>query len=539
MKVLNLALEDDEATTGLADPNGKPNELEKADNMVQNAESTDPAEVVKIANYKQEIEELKRQQEAEGDGTSDDTSEDTGDTSTDESGGDESTTDETSTDETEETTDADNGADVEESDTSESTEEEPVEKTEADDEQLNEAVECYGTMTRLRNVIESAKSRNSLSTPAVEMFSISIESIKARLGVTHLSKYKMPAMEDLSGFTARQKHTEAMCVAFEGFVKDVWDAIVRMFKAIATWIGDFFFRTKKSVGGARADLKQMEQSNAILVKNLDKKAELKKKSDDGNSAPVDPVFFENKKGYLLYAPGIGTDQKNGLETSFKLFFETLNEQTVRIGELTKAYSGIANDVWNVASFADADALAKRGYIGDHFKTDGMTKTTDIVGEDLNGFTAYRTPDLPYGLALYIKFIEKGGSSEVTKSNIKQQRYGKISIESGDADMKLPLLDTKEQATAVLGYVKQIQSQREKMLQTIKGINDSVAAATKMITELKGDRAALSDILAEIMVIISSVFSNVSLKGLTIIDNGFDGYSKLLQQYHAATVKEFT
>ena len=75
-KLLNIAFEEDETSAGgLGDPDGKPNELEKANNMVQNEDSTEPGNVVKIANYKEELAALKEQQ-----GTQDETTDEASDT---------------------------------------------------------------------------------------------------------------------------------------------------------------------------------------------------------------------------------------------------------------------------------------------------------------------------------------------------------------------------------------------------------------------------------------------------------------------------
>ena len=64
-KFLSIATEENiPAEGGLVDPNGKPDELEKANDMVQNEDTTDPAKVVKIANYKEELAALKEQQQA-------------------------------------------------------------------------------------------------------------------------------------------------------------------------------------------------------------------------------------------------------------------------------------------------------------------------------------------------------------------------------------------------------------------------------------------------------------------------------------------
>ena len=247
-KFLSIATEEDTpAEGGLADPNGKPDELEKANNMVQNEDTTDPAKVVKIANYKEELAALKEQQQAQGDETTDPTdstgdagsTEDTGSTEGEGDGSDAETPSDTES--TDEDVSSDESAGDEDEANAEDSEVDEEGMTDEDAAQLTEATESYTTLTKLRKVILSAKERNNFSNTALEMFNISVESIKTRLGMDHSQKYEMPAMEDLSGFTARQKYTDAMVVAFEGIVNDVWQAIVRMFKALSDWIKDFFF----------------------------------------------------------------------------------------------------------------------------------------------------------------------------------------------------------------------------------------------------------------------------------------------------------
>ena len=267
-KFLSIATEEDiPAEGGLVDPNGKPDELEKANDMVQNEDTTDPAKVVKIANYKEELAALKEQQQVQSDETTDPTdstgdtgsAEDTGSTEGKGDGSDAKASDDA------ESTDEDVSSDEPTGDEDEANakDSEVDEKGMSDEDaaQFTEATESYTTLTKLRKVILSAKERNNFSNTALEMFNISVESIKTRLGMDHTQKYEMPAMEDLSGFTARQKYTDALVVAFEGIVNDVWQAIVRMFKALSDWIKDFFFNKQKTVKGAREDLKSVEVSN--------------------------------------------------------------------------------------------------------------------------------------------------------------------------------------------------------------------------------------------------------------------------------------
>ena len=151
-KLLNIAFEEDETSAGgLGDPDGKPNELEKANNMVQNEDSTEPGNVVKIANYKEELAALKEQQ-----GTQDETtdeasgptepSEDTGSTESTGDGSDDTDPDD------DESTDGDESSEKPEEDETDSKDDSSDDAvddegmTDSDVDQLTGATESYTSM---------------------------------------------------------------------------------------------------------------------------------------------------------------------------------------------------------------------------------------------------------------------------------------------------------------------------------------------------------------------------------------------------------
>ncbi|MEG3033991.1 MAG: hypothetical protein RR877_00690 [Aurantimicrobium sp.] len=543
-KFLSIATEDETpADGGLADPNGKPDELEKANDMVQNEDSTDPAKVVKIANYKEELAALQEQQEAAGDETTDPTNptgdagatEDTGsaegegDAANAEGSDDpESTDEDVSTDESSGDEDEANAEDGE-------VDEEGL--SDDDAEQLTEATESYATLTRLRKVIHSAKERNNFSNTALEMFSISVESIKTRLGITHETKYEMPAMEDLSGFTARQKYTDAMVVAFEGIVSDVWEAIVRMFRALTGWIKDFFFKKDKSVRGAREDLKAMEASNKSLIKGLEKKEELKGKTKDGQTVD-EPTFSSQRAGDLL-VPGKDPSSAASINESFVLMNDSLKEQFKRLNDVAAGYEKLLDDVFKAQEVDDIKNLGARGFISSYLNTNGLEKATMIPGEDLSNYIAFKTPVLTLNTGYYFKFIERGQSKQgIDKNVVKQQRFGSYYGDDSTKGAKIPLINNKDQANKILEWMKAIQANREVIVAKGKALSKDVENYTKTIEQFKSTGNQLDALIAELLGLICVILSNVVVKGYNVIENNYEKYSQLLAAYHAESVKEY-
>ena len=543
-KFLSIATEEDiPAEGGLADPNSKPDELEKANNMVQNEDTTDPVKVVKIANYKEELAALKEQQQAQGDETTDPTdstgdagsAEDTGSTEGKGDGSDAETSDDAES--TDEDVSSDESAGGEDEANAKDSEVDEEGMTDEDAGQLTEATECYTALTKLRKVILSAKERNNFSNTALEMFNISVESIKTRLGMDHSQKYEMPAMEDLSGFTARQKYTDAMVVAFEGIVNDVWQAIVRMFKALSDWIKDFFFNKQKSVKGAREDLKSVEVSNKSLVKGLEKREELKGKTKDGQT--VEEATFSSLRAGDLLVPGKDPSEAKSINESFVLMNDTLKEQVDKLSTIANGYDKLAEDVFKADKLDDFKDLGARGFIGSYLKTNGMEKTTTIPGEDLSNYVAYKTPVLTLNTGYYFKFIEKGiAKGGVDKNIVKQQRFGSYYGDDANKGAKIPLISTKEQANKIIEWLKAIQSNREAILAKAAALSKDVDNITSSINQFKATGDQLDAVIAELLSLICIILMKVVVNGYRVIENNYEKYSQLLTAYHAESVKEY-
>ena len=543
-KFLSIATEEDiPAEGGLVDPNGKPDELEKANDMVQNEDTTDPAKVVKIANYKEELAALKEQQQAQGDETTDPTdstgdagsAEDTGSTEGKGDGSDAETSDDAES--TDEDVSSDESAGGEDEANAKDSEVDEEGMTDEDAGQLTEATECYTALTKLRKVILSAKERNNFSNTALEMFNISVESIKTRLGMDHSQKYEMPAMEDLGGFTARQKYTDALVVAFEGIVNDVWQAIVRMFKALSDWIKDFFFNKQKSVKGAREDLKSIEASNKSLVKGLEKREDLKGKTKNGQT--VDVATFSSHRAGDLLVPGKDPSEAKAINESFVLMNDTLKEQFGKLNEIANGYDKLAEDVFKASRFEDFKDLGARGFIGSYLKTNGMEKTTTIPGEDLSNYVAYKTPVLTLNTGYYFKFIESGiAKGGIDKNIVKQQRFGSYYGDDANKGAKIPLISTKEQANKIIEWLKAIQSNREAILAKAAALSKDVDNITSSINQFKATGDQLDAVIAELLSLICIILMKVVVNGYRVIENNYEKYSQLLTAYHTESVKEY-
>jgi hypothetical protein len=389
--------------------------------------------------------------------------------------------------------------------------------TDEDAGQLTEATECYTALTKLRKVILSAKERNNFSNTALEMFNISVEGIKTRLGMDHSQKYEMPAMEDLSGFTARQKYTDALVVAFEGIVSDVWQAIVRMFKALSDWIKDFFFNKQKSVKGARNDLKSVEVSNKSLVKGLEKREELKGKTKDGQT--VQEATFSSLRAGDLLVPGKDPSEARSINESFVLMNDTLKEQIDKLSTIANGYDKLAEDVFKAAKLVDFKDLGARGFIGSYLKTNGMEKTTTIPGEDLSNYVAYKTPVLTLNTGYYFKFIEKGiAKGGIDKNIVKQQRFGSYYGDDTNKGAKIPLINTKEQANKIIEWLKAIQSNREAILAKAAALSKDVDNITSSINQFKATGDQLDAVIAELLSLICVILMKVVVNGYRVIEN---------------------
>ena len=542
-KLLNIAFEEDETSAGgLGDPDGKPNELEKANNMVQNEDSTEPGNVVKIANYKEELAALKEQQGTQDETTDEasDPTEPSEDTGSTESTGDGS--DDTDPDD-DESTDGDESSEEPEEDETDSKDDSSDDAvddegmTDSDVDQLTGATESYTSMCKLHRVMVAAKERNSFSNTALEMLNISLENFKSRLGAGHVQRYEMPAMEDLSGITARQKYTDTMVVAFEGFLNDVWQAIVRMFKALGQWISDVFFKKRKSLQGAREDLKQVEVANKSLVKGLEKREELKGKTKNGQT--MEEPFFSSLRAGDLLVPGKDPSEAKSINESFVLMNDAFMDQVTNLSNIADSYDKLIEDIFKATKPEDLVSLGARGFISSYLKTNGLEKTTMIPGEELTNFVAFKTPVLTLNTGYYYKIFERGNSKQGTDKNlVKQQRFGAYQGDDSNKGVKIPLINTKEQADKVVEWIAAIRKNRETLTAKGEALGKDIENTNKAIAQFKAIGGVVEAGIAELLTLICVILTNVVVKGYQKIDEDYMRYSKLLTAYHAEAVKEY-
>ena len=534
-KFFNIGLEE-ENETSLSDPEGKPNELEKADNMVGNSESVDPVEVVKIANYKEELALLKEQEGNSDDETdnteSTDDTEDSG--STDDGEGEAISDNSESTDDT-----GDDSAELPDNETDETDSKDSEvtgeEKTDEDDKQLNEAVESFTTLKRIHSVTVKAKERNSLSVDAVKLINISLENIKCKLGVTSTKAFTLPAMEGLDTFTGRQKQSTGLVLALEGIIGDVWKAIVKMFKAIYDWVADFFFNRQKTVKNAKEDIRMVEANNSKLKKGLEKKANASATSD---GPPVDTPLFKSKSAYLLLAPDVDGDDSKALAESFKHFTETVPPQIDKLNKFTSNFNLVLNELLKSQTVDEIVKVTKLISLKKLFDTTGMPASTSIKGEDLANYEAYATSVTVMNTGFYIKLIDDQHPKSADLKILSGQRYGIYNADTAGVDKKIRLIDTPAAADIVVGYLKKIHTDEENINKSASLVKDMIAFINKTIAELSNDQDAITIELVNLLRISSSILTNVSLKGYIVLGNIFNSYHKLLTQYHTESVKEF-
>lgn len=539
--ILKIATENDsEEQTGLADPNGEPNELEKANEMVQNEESTEPETVVKIANYKEELAALKEQQKQESD-TVDEEVNDQPETQEDEGMDDNSSDDEDDSDTSAEE-DSDSSEDSDTTDDSKETNDEVPDASEGlskeDSKQLNDATEAYCTLHKLNMVAQKAKNRNSLTTAAFEMLQISLEGIKASLGVSKVAKYNIPAIESFDSYTNRQKYTDSVTQALEGIVSDVWDAIVRMFKAIVNWVSDFLFNKKKSINGARNDLRTIKISNKSLIKGIEKKEELKSKSSDSFSNVAEVPHFKSKEGRLLLAPGMGEPNMESVNKSLVLMTTVLAELTLKLDKLTNDFNNAIAELFNANTKEQVEEITKRSFIGLQLDTKNLEKTNLIKGEELSEFVAYKTHVLTLNKGYYFKFIEERDPLKIDKRLLREQRFGTYYGDDEMAGAKIPLISTVEGANVVIKWLENITSIREGNNKSFNIVKNNLAVYEKEVSKFRGENTPLGNSLARVLGTYCTLYSNVLIKGYATIDNSYEQYYKILTALHSESVKEY-
>lgn len=319
MRFIQIGLEDDASKQEVVDLD--PNETSKAIEAVENKDSTEPAKVLQVANYKEELAVLRAKNKAdEGGETTGDESNNSDDTNADD-GNISSGSDDSTGDGLPKTDDKDGKTDVQD------TSSEDVEQTpgttemgkdapgKSDTEVAQEdflvqghrmALEALDSMQEMSKYLDMIKRRSKLggiSPPTAKIIFNALESHSLRCGYD-LDKTKVPSLESYGSYNGADQSTRELSVAIEGFLSSIWDAIKKFFKSIWKWVVDLLSGKKGSTPDSiarpqteptrNAAIRDLETKLDVLKKKLDKAEEVQAKLNVKLPKNVAKALFKNK-----------------------------------------------------------------------------------------------------------------------------------------------------------------------------------------------------------------------------------------------------
>lgn len=221
------------------------NEVEEAVTMVNGENSTDSEVVLKIANYKEELEKLKG------------------------SAGEEAPAGDDTGSEGEEKLDNAPEGDENASESGEGAgklEEEPVE--EITDEDLESAQEAFAVMVAVETIAEKLRQAQQHGgaddvtvAMATEMSDVLLNRIGFRLP-------KMVAVESLGSYTDRQANTQMAIEGLTGVLSDIWEGMKKFFRAMVNWVKEYIFGIKQVSRAQEDALKEIKDVNKTVVTKL-------------------------------------------------------------------------------------------------------------------------------------------------------------------------------------------------------------------------------------------------------------------------------
>ena len=157
----------------------------------------------------------------------------------------------------------------------------------------------------------------------------------------------------------------------------------------------------------------------------------------------------------------------------------------------------------------------------------------------NYFVAFKTPVLTLNTGYYYKIFERGNSKQGTDKNlVKQQRFGTYQGDDSNKGVKIPLINTKEQADKVVEWIAAIRKNRETLTAKGEALGKDIENTNKAIAQFKAIGGLVEAGIAELLTLICVILTNVVVKGYQKIDEDYMRYSKLLTAYHAEAVKEY-
>lgn len=293
MNFINFGLEDEgtenETPKTGDDINLNPNEAEQAAQAIENQDSTEPAKVLQVANYKEELAILQNQAD---NGQTGDKDQDNTDGNNENQDGNDTPDADTSTENEE--TQTDEGEENQNSEDEEEPEDPPPADAEMGEEapgktdgevaqeqfileghkSVAQALESIQVMGKYHDYISKRSDLSGLSPLAAKNISTAFEH-HANLCGWQKPVTGMPALESFGSYSASLVATGELKIAIEGFLDTVWTAIKKFFKSIWTWIMDVL-TPKKAATTVPADratrdkaMRELEATNAKLLKTIE------------------------------------------------------------------------------------------------------------------------------------------------------------------------------------------------------------------------------------------------------------------------------
>jgi hypothetical protein len=564
-KFINIGLEDENLETtddqeldnqeNLPEPTEKPNETEKAIELVDGENSTDPEVVVKLANYKEELEALKQAKEPEPEEPTDnEEASDTDDSETSETDRepDEGESDKEPDSEEEAEADTAEEDEVEEDTEDNESEEAPEEITDEDQKVMGAANESLSTLLELKAIAEKAKERNSFTPKSIEMLNITTESIKGRLGVSNSKLGTYPAMECFEGSVSRSEHTKEVVVALENTIGAIWGAIKKFLKGIFSWFWSAFTGTKK--GSNKAAIMDYKKSNELIHKNkelIKKKQELKEKGSATAKVDDDGKYFNSKLGYLLSATETDILTVEGVTNSLGLYYNFNAE--VFIPALSSTVAKIREAIVQVNEATDATFVAN---ILTQIQNGELVETAGFVENDRMAATVgkqdysfYVSPELPMNTVF---FVANGNSGIQTPAQVKGITIDSFDSQSSQPGTRVLLPSTIEENELLLrtgsggtiaDSVKRINDAFDTVATDIKAlekfVNDYIKQMDKAVaSSLNPEEARLNSTKSKVMELMGSLLMNVLAGGTLKGQAKWNKYGKLLENYIVQSNKQF-
>lgn len=465
MRLINLGLEDEQAaaeegsedqgqdTTENNEPATEPvelnpNQTQDAIDAVNNQDSTEPAKVIKIANYKEELAALRAKNnvdESGGDdlGGSDDTSSegdaDTGDT--DESSEDPSAEGEEGTD-----------SEAEVSDDSEEEDEGQTEEEVAQEQYFKEGIqsameslEAAGVISQLYDMVERESQLGGVTKHTARSCMLSLEHYRARVGMS--APVAVPALEAFDGYSSSISATRELKLSMEGFLEDVWKAIKRFFKALWSWITSIF--EKKKAGDSKdkpvtketqaESIKELKELKDKLVKSQEEVKRLRAKDEEKNKQAVEIDINTNISKRIFKTGDKGTVAEIAVNCSnvTKLIFY-IKEM---VAEIVAKSKNVVAAILTGKMANPEDFFIDKGILGDS----SFSNKKQNVG---NYLTAITSNELVAGVAS--KFTLATKKQKLDEKNLitalkelSKQGFGLVTDSEGTFPVKLPRLSEQD------------------------------------------------------------------------------------------------